>query len=75
MIPKKSKWGGGNKDLIKQFETKKEKVENWIPIEKEKMRKCNICGGNIDQKYGIKQKIKRLVEVVREVGEVSIIDT
>ena len=32
----KSKWGGGNKELIKQFETKKEKVENWIPKKKRK---------------------------------------
>ena len=31
----KAKWGGGNKDLIEQFETKKEKVENWIPKIKE----------------------------------------
>ena len=32
----KSKWGGGNKELIKQFEAKKEKVENWIPKKKKK---------------------------------------
>ena len=30
---------------------------------------------NSVQKYGIKQRIKKPAEVVREVGEVSIIDT
>jgi len=29
----------------------------------------------VDQKYGIKQKIKRLVEVVKGVGKVSTIGT
>jgi hypothetical protein len=29
----------------------------------------------VDQKYGIKQKIKKPVEVVKEVGGVSITDT
>ena len=32
----KAKWGGGNKQLIEQFETKREKVENWIPKKKKK---------------------------------------
>jgi hypothetical protein len=31
--------------------------------------------GIVDQKYGIKQRIKKPAEVVREVGVVSIIDT
>ena len=39
------------------------------------MRKCNIFVVTVDQKYGTKQKIKKPVEVVKEVGEVSIIDT
>jgi hypothetical protein len=28
-----------------------------------------------DQRYGIKQRLKKLVEVVKEVGKVSIIGT
>ena len=32
----KTKWGGGNKMLIKQFETKRDKGENWIPKKKKK---------------------------------------
>jgi len=32
----KAKWGGGNKQLIEQFETKRKKVENWIPKKKKK---------------------------------------
>ena len=32
----KEKFGGGNKSIIEQFETKLEKVINWIPKVKKK---------------------------------------
>ena len=69
----KAKWGGGNKQLIEQFETKREKVENWIPKKKKKWENA-IFVDIVGQKYGIKQKTKKPVEVVKEVGGVGTLD-
>mgnify|MGYP004111429587 CR=1 FL=1 len=69
----KEKFGGGNKTLIEQFERKIEKVTDWIPKKKKKWENA-IFVGIVDQKYGTKQKTKKPVEVVKEVGEVGTLD-